>query len=227
MENYPVEATEKFDNAKFHRRYCLSFVKKFINGKILEIGAGCGSFTKDYIKSKNEITLTETDRKNFSDLKQIFKNNRNVKVSDKTIYNENGYFDTILYLHVLEHIQNDVGEIKEVFKKLNRNGHLIIMVPAHQKLYSKFDKSIGHYRRYEREFFKTELEGLKRVKLLSLDSMGLMLYSLNKVFFEEENFPSNLKIFIWDKVFTPITIVIDFLTNYRFGKCIVAVYKKD
>ena len=78
-------------------------------------------------------------------------------------------------MHVLEHIQNDVGEIKEVFKKLNRNGHLIIMVPAHQKLYSKFDKSIGHYRRYEREFFKTELEGLKRVKLLSLDSMGLML----------------------------------------------------
>ena len=47
MENYPVEATEKFDNAKFHRRYCLSFIKKFINGKILEIGAGCGTFTKD------------------------------------------------------------------------------------------------------------------------------------------------------------------------------------
>ena len=66
MENYPVEATEKFDNAKFHRRYCLSFVKKFINGKILEIGAGCGSFTKDYIKSteKTEISLSNDASEN-------------------------------------------------------------------------------------------------------------------------------------------------------------------
>ena len=227
MENYPVEATEKFDNAKFHRRYCLSFIKKFINGKILEIGAGCGSFTKDYIESNKDITLTETDKKNFSDLKQIFKDNNNVKVSDKHIYNETGYFDTILYLHVLEHIKNDVDEIKEVYKKLNTNGHLIVMVPAHQKLYTNFDKSIGHFRRYEREFFKSELLGLRRIKLLSLDSMGLLLYSLNKIFFKKENFPSNFKIFIWDKIFTPITIITDFLTNYKFGKCIVAVYIKD
>lgn len=227
MENYPVEATEKFDNAKFHRRYCLSFIKKFINGKILEIGAGCGSFTKDYIESNKDITLTETDKKNFSDLKQIFKDNNNVKVSDKHIYDETGYFDTILYLHVLEHIKNDVDEIKEVYKKLNTNGHLIVMVPAHQKLYTNFDKSIGHFRRYEREFFKSELLGLRRIKLLSLDSMGLLLYSLNKIFFKKENFPSNFKIFIWDKIFTPITIITDFLTNYKFGKCIVAVYIKD
>ena len=102
---YPETITENFDIANFHIKYCLSFIKKYLKGDILEVGAGCGSFTKDYIKSKNEITLTETDRKNFSDLKQIFKNNRNVKVSDKTIYDENGYFDTILYLHVLEHIQ--------------------------------------------------------------------------------------------------------------------------
>ena len=227
MENYPVEATEKFDNAKFHRRYCLSFIKKFINGKILEIGAGCGSFTKYYIESNKDITLTETDKKNFSDLKQIFKDNNNVKVSDKHIYDETGYFDTILYLHVLEHIKNDVDEIKEVYKKLNTNGHLIVMVPAHQKLYTNFDKSIGHFRRYEREFFKSELLGLRRIKLLSLDSMGLLLYSLNKIFFKKENFPSNFKIFIWDKIFTPITIITDFLTNYKFGKCIVAVYIKD
>ena len=41
MENYPSEATEKFDNAKFHRKYCMSFVKKFIQGEVLEVGAGC------------------------------------------------------------------------------------------------------------------------------------------------------------------------------------------
>ena len=63
MENYPIEATEKFDNANFHRKYCMSFVKKFIKGEVLEVGAGCGSFTKDYINNDIKITLTELDKK--------------------------------------------------------------------------------------------------------------------------------------------------------------------
>ena len=42
MENYPETATERFDNANYHIKYCLSFIKKFIKGNILEIGAVCG-----------------------------------------------------------------------------------------------------------------------------------------------------------------------------------------
>ena len=72
MENYPVEATEKFDDAKFHRKYCMSFIKKFIQGEVLEVGAGCGSFTRDYFNNDLNITLTETDQKNYEDLKKFF-----------------------------------------------------------------------------------------------------------------------------------------------------------
>ncbi len=227
MEVYPVVATERFDNAKFHRRYCLSFIKKFIKGNVLEVGAGCGSFTRDYINSNINITLTETDKKNFSDLKNNFGKVQNIKVKNDNIFNIDGKFDAILYLHVLEHIEKDMEELEEAKKKLNSNGYLIIMVPAHQKLYSNFDKSIGHFRRYERSFFTKNLVSLNRVRLMSLDTIGYILYSLNKIFFKNESFPSNLKIFIWDKLFTPITIFIDLLTNYKFGKCILSIYKKN
>ena len=47
MENYPEIATERFDNANFHIKYCLSIIKKYIKGDILEVGAGCGSFTRN------------------------------------------------------------------------------------------------------------------------------------------------------------------------------------
>ena len=100
------------------------------------------------------------------------------------------------------------------------------MVPAHQKIYGNLDKAVGHYRRYEIEFFKRNFDLLEVVNIKFLDTMGYFLYFLNKVIFKKEIYPSKFKIFIWDKIFTPITIIVDFALRYKFGKCILAIYKK-
>ena len=227
MEQYPEIATERFDDANFHINYCLSFINKFIRGNIIEIGAGCGSFTKNYYNSNiKSLILTETDKLNIINLQKKFEKNSNIKISDLSIDKIQKKFDTILYLHVLEHIKEDVNELKSAKNKLTEEGHLVIMVPAHQKIYGNLDKAVGHFRRYEKDFFKKNLLDLELVSFRYLDSMGYLLYYLNRIFFKNETFPSKFKIFLWDKLFTPITILIDFLTNYSLGKCIVAVYKK-
>ena len=46
-----------------------------------------------------------------------------------------------------------MGELRAVYERLNEGGNLIIMVPKHQNLYSNFDKAVGHFRRYELDFF--------------------------------------------------------------------------
>ena len=228
MEKYPETATERFDNANFHIKYCLLSLKKFISGNIIEIGAGCGSFTRNYYNTKiKSIVLTEMDIKNLNDLKMKFNNDANIKILNSSIENIDQKFDTILYFHVLEHIRDDIREIKNAIRKLNTGGHIIMMVPAHQKVYGNLDKAVGHFRRYEKDFFKNNLFGLELVNFKYLDAMGYLLYYLNRIFFKKETFPSKLKIFIWDKIFTPITVIIDFILNYRLGKCIIAVYRKN
>ena len=227
MEKYPKAVTERFDNANFHINYCLKFIKKYLKGDILEVGAGCGSFTKNYLnKSINSITLTELDKKNILDLKEKFKANANIKILNKNIEDVNGKFDSIIYLHVLEHIKNDKKEILNATKRLNKNGFLVIMVPAHQKIYSNLDKAVGHFRRYEIEFFNKNFKSLEKINIKFLDTMGYFLYLFNKFFFKKEVYPSKFKIFIWDKIFTPLTIIVDFIFRYRFGKCILVIYKK-
>ena len=227
MKRYPSEATERFDSANFHIKYCLHFLKKYLSGNILEVGAGCGSFTKNYYNKKiKEILLTELDKKNLISLKSKFKNFKNIKVTNNNIKDIKGKFQTILYFHVLEHIKDDRNELINARNKLKKNGHLIIIVPAGKKIYSNLDKAVGHYRRYEKKFFKRKLFSLNRVCFYFLDGLGYFLYFLNKLFFKEEVFPSKFKIFIWDKFFTPLTIPFDFLTNYNFGKCILVIYKK-
>lgn len=227
METYPETATERFDKANFHISYSLYVIKKFIKGDILEVGAGCGSFTRNYYNNTiKSVTLTEPDRENFFNLKSKFHEKKNVDILDLEVEKIEKKFDSIMYLHVLEHIKNDLKEIKDATNKLNNGGHLIIIAPAYQKLYGNLDKAVGHFRRYEKKFFKKDFQNLELLKVKHLDSIGLLLYYLNKIFFSKETFPSALKIFIWDKIFTPLTIVIDFIINYSFGKCLVAIYKK-
>ena len=168
------------------------------------------------------------DNNSFNLLKKNFINEKNVNVIKSPTKNIDKKFNTILYFNVLEHVKEDKLEIKTALEKLNNGGHLIVLVPAHQKIYSKLDKAVGHYKRYDIDFFKkNRFDNSKIVKLYFLDVFGYLLYYANKIFFKEETYPSNLKIFIWDKIFTPLTIVIDFLTAYKFGKNILCIYQKN
>lgn len=224
--NYPGAELDNFDKATFWRRYIYSKIKKFIKGDVLEVGAGIGSFTNNYKHIAKNLTLSEIDNNNFSIIKKKFLNTK-FKFTKKFTKDLNEKFDTIMYLNVLEHIKNDEDEIISAFNKLNKNGFLIILVPAHNKLYSKFDKAVGHFKRYEIDFFnKINVKDSKKYKLIYLDSMGYFLYFLNKLFFKEEVYPSKFKILIWDKFFTPITFFLDKILIHKFGKNILYVVQK-
>ena len=226
--NYPGKELEIFDKASFWRNYTYLLIKKFIGKKILEVGAGIGSFTKIYIKEKLYITLTDIDNFNYETLKKKFSSQKNVKVENKLIEEFDETFDTIFYISVLEHIENDTKEITDAIEKLEDKGHLIICVPAHNYMYSNFDKEIGHFRRYEMNFFDTlNLKNVNIIKKFFIDSFGHLLYFLNKLLFSKETYPSKLKVFIWDKIFIPITYIIDFLSFYKFGKNIICIIQKN
>ena len=64
---------------------------------------------------------------------------------------DNAEYDTILYIDVLEHIHDDRRELAEASRHLASGGHLVVVSPAHNWLYTPFDKAVGHYRRYNRQ----------------------------------------------------------------------------
>ena len=226
--DYAGKELEIFDTAKVFQKYVYFLIKKYFKNKIFEVGAGIGSFTRNYNDSYKEIYLSDLDKNNYLVLKKKFSKKKNIKINNQKINQINKKFNTIIYLNVLEHIKKDKREINLAISKLNSGGHLIILVPAHQKLYSKFDKAIGHCRRYNINFFKNnKFKNASVEKLIYLDMVGYFLYFCNKIFFKEEIYPSKIKVFLWDKFFSPITIVLDFITNYKYGKNIICVYKKN
>ena len=126
-------------------------------------------------------------------------------VSDIVLYLEAPNFE----YEIIAYVEGSSGEyfnekknLDLAINKLNLGGHLIILVPAHQKLFGKFDSAVGHYRRYNIDFFKlNKFENTKIEKIIYLDLFGYILYFFNKIFYKEEVYPSKLKIFLWDKIF--------------------------
>ena len=86
-------------------------------------------------------------------------------------------YDMILLMDVIEHIDDDLGFLNTALKHLKADGIVVINVPAHMPLYSKYDEVAGHKRRYNTADMK-ELFRAARVEPISLVQWGFSLISL-------------------------------------------------
>ena len=156
--NYDGWELKFFDRSKNFRNYQLKLIQKYVKGYIAEVGPGNGMNASSYIRYPKKIDLYEPTKKLYLELKKRFKKNNKVSNYNKKFLLQEEKYDSILYLDVLEHIKDDKAEILKAFKSIKKNGFLIINVPAFSHLYSKFDKDVGHHKRYEKEDMKTILE---------------------------------------------------------------------
>ncbi|MSX02778.1 MAG: methyltransferase domain-containing protein [Actinobacteria bacterium] len=65
-----------------------------------------------------------------------------------------GACDFVCMLDVLEHIEDDQAFLGELATKMKSGDRLIILVPALQSLWSKWDELYGHFRRYDKRMIK-------------------------------------------------------------------------
>ncbi len=57
-------------------------------------------------------------------------------------------FDLVISVDVLEHVEDDVGAIREIYRVAKPGGLIIFTVPAFQFLWSRRDEQCHHMRRY-------------------------------------------------------------------------------
>ena len=213
---------EYFDRAINFRNYQFDILKKYIKGIVAEVGPGNGSFLKYYLPLAEQIDLYEPSNNFIDNLKKI-KNQKTSIINNNFTQKDNAY-DTILYLDVLEHIENDENELEIAFKSLKTGGALIINVPAFQHLYSQFDKDIDHFRRYSKNDLKKLTNKFKfsKTKLIYYDSIGYFLSIGSKLI--TKNYLNNFekKIKIWDTLM-PISKIIDLIIFNSIGKSLIMI----
>lgn len=230
---YPGEELQLFETATNWKNYFASHIPMFLKGKILEVGAGIGGTTLLLNKGiADSWLLLEPDKIMQQALLQKIKDKvlpSNCRAVQGTLdsLDKNEKFDCIIYIDVLEHIENDAAEVKKATDHLAQDGYLIILSPAFQFLFSPFDKAIGHYRRYNRKTLSAiQPASLTREKIIYLDSIGFFASLLNKILLRQ-SYPAKKQVQLWDKLMIPVSKITDRIFFYSFGKSILAVWKKQ
>jgi hypothetical protein len=230
---YPGGELELFSGAVNWKGYLFESIRPFLGETVFEVGAGIGGTTKAFARGKHARWLCiEPDA---SLLRWV---ERGIDRGEIPSYCRavNGTLgdlapselaDSILYTDVLEHIEDDRGEIGRAVEHLRVGGHLIVLCPAHQSLFSPFDEAVGHYRRYDKEMFRNLTHPrLRLVRLWYLDSVGMLASVMNSKLLRQ-NMPSKQQIALWDRWMVRPSRLIDPLLGHSFGKSILGVWKLE
>jgi hypothetical protein len=130
----------------------------------------------------------------------------------------------LIYADVLEHIEEDSKELLTASSLLVRGSYIGILVPAHQRLFSNFDKSVGHYRRYSDESLRALVPPeFSILSVRELDSIGYVLSRMSKKFLNRGKI-SKLQVRVWDSLI-PASRLVDALGLFP-GKSLLMVLKK-
>src|SRR6516225_4172240 len=145
---------ELFSDARNWKTYFSRLLAPYVRGQVLEVGAGIGSNTP-YLATRavRDWTSVEPDRALARRIAECAARRELPfiwKVVTGTIaaLDPAARFQTILYIDVLEHIADHRSELSRAALHLSGGGNLVVLVPAHQFLFSSFDAR--HYRRYSR-----------------------------------------------------------------------------
>jgi SAM-dependent methyltransferase len=229
---YVGKELDIFANAIRWKKYWSSKIRPYLTGDILEVGSGQGSNTP-FLKSAGATSWTclEPDPELVSQTIQKFKSHpllADCRVETGTVatMGSNRQFDAILYIDVLEHIENDHLELEQASQLLRRGGKIIVLAPAHQWLYTPFDRAVGHFRRYDKSsLLACTPNTCKCVQLAYLDSAGLAASLMNRLALQQA-MPSLRQILFWDRLLVPVSQVLDLVTFHSAGKSIFGIWEK-
>jgi SAM-dependent methyltransferase len=215
------------------KAYWSRCVRPFITGDVLEVGAGIGSNTPFLDSGGNGRWIClEPDARLIARLTGNLAPSTGRRAPETVCgtlqsLDASLKFDTIVYIDVLEHIENDGEELAAAAVRLRAGGRIIVLSPAHQWLFAPFDRAIGHFRRYNRPMLrKISPPAVRLERLIYLDSAGLLLSMANRVLLRQA-MPTQAQLRFWDQCVVPISRVLDRCFFNSIGKSIVAIWRRD
>lgn len=236
MSDYEaIEDLKILSEAKNYNEWIWSLIYPFVGQRILDIGAGIGTFT-EFFQDREQVTILEINDNCIKHLREKFVDKPNVQIVKHDVGKQenNGFlksqkFDTIVALSVLEHIKNDDLALKNFRDILDPLwGNIILQLPAFHKLYGTLDEHYEHFRRYTRQevIEKMSRAGLKIRYLIYFNSLGLFSWFFVGRLLRARKL-NRAMVGFYDKIVVPILKNTEWIFRPSFGQCFLVVGEKQ
>lgn len=220
---------EAMSFARNYHQWILAEFMPYLGHSVAEVGAGTGSFSQLILGTGISRLVAYEPSENMYPMLQA------TLESDDRAIAVNGFFDgkrhtesfdSVLYVNVLEHIEDDASELASVRDALNPGGHLLIFVPALQWLYSELDRKVGHFRRYTKKGLATLVRdaGFSVTKARYFDIAGIIPWYINFTLLNNQITGGGVS--LYDRLVVPGMRVIEGLITPPVGKNVLLVARK-
>lgn len=231
---YIGDELKLFAHAVNWKQYYGSAIRGWFGQRVLEVGAGLGETTRHLCTGRHEQWLCLEPDPGFCDTIRAKASGGQLRAccsvyngTTEDLLGRNLHFDTILYIDVLEHIKDDCAELQRAARLLNDKGRVIVLAPAHNFLFSAFDSTIGHYRRYDGKALRAACPAELTIERMAyLDSVGMLASLANRLLLSQAT-PTLEQIRLWDSLLVRMSKFVDPLVFHRIGKSILAVMRKS
>jgi SAM-dependent methyltransferase len=114
------------------------------------LGSGLGDYAEQWLAAGvPEMTVTEVDPSRLGGLTVKFDAEPRVHVQALDIFHPPvADHSALVAFNVLEHIPDDVAALHAAHRLVRPGGTVVMFVPAFEFAMSKFDRAVGHVRRY-------------------------------------------------------------------------------
>ncbi len=227
--NDAIDALESLNN---YRNWILDEFAPYLRGKAVEIGAGSGSLSEKLLPFVSELDLVEMSQELTQRLDKRLGDRKNVTLFNASAEDwltnaEPSSRDTIVMVNVLEHIEDDVSSLTQMYNTLTPDGTLLIFVPALNFLFSRLDHEHGHFRRYGKSELKLKAEqaGFKILQAKYMDLLGIAPWLVMNKWLKKTEFDEGM-VKLYDTIGIPTTRFFESILRSPIGKNVLLIAKK-
>lgn len=222
---------EAMSSASNYHRWIIDIFKPYLGSITAEVGAGFGDISALILEQPvKHLFAFEPASNMFSVLRTRFKDNLRITLKNnvlKTGANDyRNYFDSVVYINVLEHINDDQGELCATHNALRKGGHLLVFVPSLSWLYSNFDRDVGHIRRYEKKELIRLVQdsGFSIINIRYLDFPGIFAWYIVFVTLKKQMKTDGVS--FYDRTLIPVIRRIESFIAPPIGKNLILIGQK-
>ncbi|KAF0249007.1 MAG: ribosomal RNA adenine methylase transferase [bacterium] len=200
-----------------------------IGNNVLEIGCGGGHFTQFLADRPGKLLVADIEQQYLEALNKKYFSRTDFATASIDLNDLNwsdkylGQFDSVIFLNVLEHIEDDRQVLRQLRQVLRPEGKLMLMVPAFQIIYGSMDAADNHYRRYSKKEVKEKLQtaqfNIKWLRYMNIP--GFFAWFINGRILKRNLLPEG-QLGLYNQII-PIVEQIEMFLPLPFGQSIISL----